>query len=207
MRSASNDNLDNADNRDSPTEPMIPIILAPRSPAPPLTDSACNGVAAETTLPLRTSNPISPLPETPLNYAVIPPSPQANHNGALHRMLSGSTDVPALAAPPAELVTPVLPRRSPVPSVVGVGFLAVQVILLVRVLLLLFNVKNSTPWVEVFYTASGLFALPFRLLLEHIQPLARFGTDVTGYVAPLVAILIYGLIARILVRFLKALLN
>jgi hypothetical protein len=45
------------------------------------------------------------------------------------------------------------------------------------------------------------------LLLDHIQPLAKFGPDVISYVAPLVAILIYGLISRVLVRFLKALLN
>ncbi len=207
MRSAYNDDLDNTDDRNSPTEPMIPIVLAPHSPAPPQADSAVNGVAAEPTLPLRTANPISPLPEIPLNYPVLPPSPQAHSNGVSHRVLPGSNNVPALPASPGELVTPILPRRSPVPTVVGVCFLAVQVILLVRVLLLLFNVKNSAVWVGVFYTASSAFSLPFRLLLDHIQPLAKFGPDVISYVAPLVAILIYGLISRVLVRFLKALLN
>lgn len=207
MRNAFNDDLDNTEDRDSPTEPMIPIILAPRSPVPPQGDSAGNGVTAEPTLPLRTANPISPMPETPLNHAVLPPPSQANPNGALHTVLPGSNDVPVLPASPAEPVTPVLPGRSPVPTVIGVCFLAIQVILLVRVLLLLFNVKSSAVWVRAFYTVSSAFALPFRLLLDHIQPLAKFGPDVINYVAPLVAILIYGLISRILVRFLKALLN
>lgn len=207
MRSAFNDDLDNTDDRDSPTEPMIPIILAPRSPVPPQGDSAGNGVAAEPTLPLRTANPLSPMPETPLNHAVLPPPSQANPDGALHTVLPGSNDVPVLPASPAEAVAPVLPGRSPVPTVIGVCFLAVQVILLVRVLLLLFNAKSSAIWVHAFYIFSSAFALPFRLLLDHIQPLAKFGPDVINYVAPLVAILIYGLISRILVRFLKALLN
>jgi hypothetical protein len=102
---------------------------------------------------------------------------------------------------------PAQPRRSTVPTVVGICFVAAQVLLLFRVVLLLFNVSNSFAWAKVLYAAGGVFALPFRLLFDHIQLLSQLGPGVSNYLAPLAAILIYGLISRILVRFLKALLN
>ena len=204
---------------DSPTEPMIPIILAPRSPARPPAggqNGSNNGTAAGPTLPLQPASPSQPVPETPLNYPLLPPSPGTNHNGRPTGGASpsgngnGLTDLAALpgwTVTPDGLKAPVQPRRSPVPTVLGVCFVVVQVLLLARVLLLLFNVNNIAAWVRTFYNLSSIFIWPFRLLLDHIQSLASIRPELVNYVAPLVAILVYGLISRILVRFLKALLN
>jgi hypothetical protein len=151
--------------------------------------------------------------ETPLNYPLLPPAPDANHNGrppggaAPSGNGSGLAALPGWPVTPDGLMAPVQPRRSPVPTAVGVCFVVVQVLLLARVLLLLFNVNNIAVWVRVFYNLSSIFIWPFRLLLDHIQALTPLRPELVNYVAPLAAILIYGLISRILVRFLKALLN
>ncbi len=82
-----------------------------------------------------------------------------------------------------------------------------QLILLVRVLLLLFGVSASNVLVELVYAGGTLLAWPLRLLLEQVHLPAQIGGDLLNYLAALVAILVYGVLARILVRFLKALLN
>lgn len=145
---------------------------------------------------------LSPRPvETPLPqvYPVLPPSPLRSSNA---RPAGGAPRSGAGAQ-----IQPVYPRRSSIPLVVGVFFVAVQFVLLARVILLLFGVSGSTIWVELVYALSSLFALPFRLLLEHVSLPVLIGADLTNYLAPLLGVLIYGLLARILVRFLKALLH
>ena len=82
-----------------------------------------------------------------------------------------------------------------------------QLILLLRVVLLLFGVPASNILVELVYAGGALLAWPLRLLLEHLHLLAQIGADLIGYGAALIAILVYGVLARVLVRFLKALLN
>jgi hypothetical protein len=197
MRGANDDNLRTNEDLDSPTEPMIPIILAPHPTYP---------VRALPVTP-EISPPLQLAPGAHLNGR--PPDEIALNGNAAHAF-PGTPGEPVTSPAPVGLAgspAPVQPRRSQAPVVVGACFVAVQVILLLRVLLLLFNVNNSAAWVRVFYTASSVFALPFRLLLIRVQPLAQLGPEIISYVAPLLAILVYGLISRILVRFLKALLN
>jgi hypothetical protein len=98
-------------------------------------------------------------------------------------------------------------RRSSVPVIVGVAFVCVQLILLARVVLMLFGADSSVPWIAWVYILSGGFALPFKLLIEQAQFPAQVGSEIVGYVPSLLAILVYGLISRVLVRFLKAFLN
>lgn len=201
MRSAKDD--DPGEDFDSPTEPMIRIVLAPHAPAPGPAGSGDGGLPGEPTVPLRRADPLTPAPEMPAVYPVLPPAPPAGQDS---RPPGGAAPLSnGRSALPAGMTTPVQPRHSQVPVVVGVCFVAVQVLLLVRVLLVLFSVQNSFAW--VISVASSIFELPFRLLFDHIQPLAQFGPDVINYVAPLTAILVYGLVSRVLVRFLKALLN
>jgi hypothetical protein len=135
----------------------------------------------------------------PQVYPVLPPSPIVSRNG---RPAGGA---PPFAASP--LAQPTYPRRSSIPLIVGVFFVAVQLLLLVRVILLLFGIPGSTMWVALLYALSALFALPFRLLLEHVSLPVLIGAELTNYLASLLAVLVYGLLARILVRFLKALLH
>src|SRR5579864_2819482 len=200
MRSAKDDDLGYSDDYDSPTEPMMPIIIAPHSPLPSSPDSS---MPAGPTMPLQPASPIRSAPETPLVYPLLPPfAGEVSGNG---RPPCGAAHTGnGLATRP---VAPAQPGRSPVPIIVGYCFVFIQVVLLLRVLLLLFSVSNSVVWAKVLYTMGSVFAYPVRLPLDHIQPVTQLGPEVINYLAPLLAILIYGLVSRILVRFLKALLN
>jgi len=90
---------------------------------------------------------------------------------------------------------------------VGLLFVLVQLLLLVRVVLLLLGQPSSIWWVGLIYSISSVFVLPFRLLLQNVNVPLIAGTELYNYLLVLLAILLYGLISRILVRFLKALLH
>lgn len=107
----------------------------------------------------------------------------------------------------AETVSSPQSRRSPVPIVVGIVFVCVQVVLLARVVLMLFGVDSSISWTAWLYVLSGGFAWPFKLLIERLPVPAQIAPEVVSYVSPLLAILVYGFLSRIMVRFLKAFLN
>jgi hypothetical protein len=98
-------------------------------------------------------------------------------------------------------------RRSSFPALVGLLFVLVQLLLLVRVVLLLLGQPSSISWVGLIYSISSVFVLPFRLLLQNVNIPLIAGTELYNYLLVLLAILLYGLISRILVRFLKALLH
>ena len=140
-------------------------------------------------------------PETPSSqiYPVLPPSPLRSRNGRP----AGGAPTPGPGAP----IQPVYPRRSSIPLLVGVFFVVVQLVLLARVMLLLFGVPGNTLWIELVYAFSSVFAWPFRLLLEHVSWPVPIGAELTNYLALLLGVLGYGLLSRILVRFLKALLH
>ena len=99
------------------------------------------------------------------------------------------------------------PGHSSLPIVVGVLFVIVQLVLLARVVLLLFAIPADNIVIELVYAVGGLFAWPFRLVLEHLNLPAPVGVDLINYLAALVGILMYGVLSRVLVRFLKALLH
>lgn len=196
MHSPNNNYQEYDDDLDSPTEPMMRIVLAPHSvPSSPSERDI-------STVPTRPLQPDAPLTPAPMAYPMLPATPVKHLNGSPIDGARGSA-VPVMPGKVAGFA----PRRSPIPNLVGACFVVIQMLLLVRVLLLLFNVSSASPLAEVCYAASGVFALPFRTLFEHIQPIAHLGSGVIAYLAPLVAILVYGVISRILVRFLKALLN
>ncbi len=199
------------DQHDQPTDPAIPVVLPPLSPTIPY------GVptVADENIP-------APLPyERPFPYQDVPYSNSA---------------YPPYAVPPAAPVYPVLPpgphsqgrrppggaapgypvgagnntptigsqaRRSSLPLLVGMFFVLVQLLLLARFVLMLLTFPASTTWVGTIYTLSSVFVLPFRLLLQSVVP----GLQGAIELYTLLAILIYGLLSRLLVRFLKALLR
>ncbi|HEX6483665.1 MAG TPA: hypothetical protein VF043_32875 [Ktedonobacteraceae bacterium] len=99
------------------------------------------------------------------------------------------------------------PRRSSFPALVGLFFVLVQLLLLVRVVLQLLGQPGSIVWVGLVYNISSVFVSPLRLLLRNVHVPLIAGTDLYNYLLFLFAILLYGLISRILVRILKALLN
>lgn len=214
MRKVSEPQFEDFDEHNSPTEPMSAIILSPHSvPTFPVDATHGNGMAGYNfqTVPAplppeipfpQNGQPVHPyaaLPEAAGVYPVLPPSPVINGKGR----------PPGGASSSGERARPLRShsRNSSIPTFVGVLFVVAQLILLARVVLLLFGVPNTNIAVELVYAGGALFAWPLHLLLEHLNLPAQIGGDLINYLAALIAILLYGVVARILVRFLKALLN
>ena len=141
-------------------------------------------------------------PTEPMAAIVLSPSPAT---GWQSQPPGGTIPVPpsTRATRPAHLQ----PRRSPFPLFVGAFFVLVQVLLLVRFMLQLFSQPHSAKWVQIVYSASSIFLQPFLLLLQNVALPIAVGKELYTWLVILIAILIYGLFSRILVRFLKALLN
>lgn len=129
--------------------------------------------------------------------AGLPPSPQQKQRGYPP---GGS---PHFAQP----VRQYRPRRSPFPGLVGLCLFLVQLVLLARVACLVFNVQATTVWLALLFAAGDLFVEPLRLLAAYVNISLLAGTPLLTILEFLVAILAYGLLSRILVRLLKALLN
>ncbi len=215
MRKLTEPPSEDFDDHNSPTEPMSAIILSPRS-VPSYSIGAGNGVAGynQQTIPAplppempfpqngQPGVPYAYQPQTAGVYPVLPPSPIANGNGGGRP--------PGGAAPSAQRARSFssTPRHSSFPTFVGVLFVLAQLILLVRVVLLLFGVSSaSNIVVELLYACGALLAWPLHVILTHLNLPAQIGGDLINYLAALIAILLYGVSGRILVRFLKALLN
>lgn len=108
---------------------------------------------------------------------------------------------------PPQPIQPVAPRaryrrHSAIPPLVKLFFVAVQLLLLLRFLLALINIQGNADWVTIVYTVSSLFVLPIRLIFQHIT--LPFPMPLELYT--LIAVLAYGLLSRILVSILKAIL-
>ncbi len=188
--------FEDIDEHELPTDPMIPVVLSPFAPTQ----------INDATQPTQSAQPSV--------YPYLPPAPvkKNKHNG--YRPAGGaapSSPSPIASAYPASTAYPVLsPRRtnqaqsrqSPIPPLIGVFFVAVQLLLLVRFMLKLLNFSGNARWLLLIYQISDIFVFPFRLLLQNTG-LAFLSVEIYT----LLAILVYGLFSRILVRFLKALLN
>jgi hypothetical protein len=190
-QSQENSYFEEIDEHNQPTEPMMPVVIAPFAP------TQDNGAAQ------------------PLEYPYLPPASMKKKKQNGHRPAGGvPASSPAQPYPtsPVNHAYPVQParpvkqaqsRQSPIPPFVGLFFVAVQLLLLVRFLLKLLNVSSNARWLSIVYDVSDLFVFPFRLLLQNTALSLPGGVEVYT----LLAILVYGLFSRILVRFLKALLN
>ncbi len=205
MRKLSEPQFEDFDDHNSPTEPMSAIILSPHS-VPASSMGGYSSYTIPAPLPPELPFPQNGQPDAPYSSliekpGVYPVLPQAPIGHGKSRPPGGAGFSGARAIPLRE------PHSSAFPSFVGMLFVLAQLILLARVILLLFGVPASNMLVELVYAAGALLAWPLRLLVEHINFLAQFGGDLIGYLSALIAILAYGVLARILVRFLKALLN
>jgi hypothetical protein len=206
MRKLSEPQFEDFDEHNAPTEPMSAIILSPHS----VPTSAMGGYSSYTIpaplppeLPFpQNGQPVAPYAYPTENPGVYPVLPQAP-------MVHGKGRPPGGAGFTGERAAISLrePHHSAFPSFVGMLFVLAQLILLARVILLLFGVPASNMLVELVYATGALLAWPLRLLVEHVNFPAQFGGDLINYLSALIAILVYGVLARILVRFLKALLN
>lgn len=150
--------------------------------------------------------PAHPYPASPAKpvYPVLPTLPTSAGNKKRRRPTRGSSPVyPVVPSKPMQQT-----RTNPtfIPSFVGAFFVALQLLLLVRFALKLlepYGLIGSVPWVALIYAVSNLFVLPFRPILHYIS--LPIPTSLELYT--LLAILAYGLLSRILVRLLKAILR
>lgn len=200
---------DDIDEHDQPTEPSLPVVLPPISPTIPYGVPTVANEYIPVPQPhdrpfpyqdVAYGNPPYAAPATPV-YPVLPPTPEMGNGrrppgGAIPGYPIGSDRGNAS-------VSTSRARRSSLPLLVGIFFVLVQLLLLTRFVLILLAFPASTTWVGNIYTLSSIFVLPFRVLLQSFAP--ALPSSVELYT--LLAILIYGLLSRILVRFLKALLH
>lgn len=96
-------------------------------------------------------------------------------------------------------------HRSPVPGLVGLCLMLVQLILLVRVICVLFDVVATTLWLHLLFVAGDVLVEPLRWLAANIDIAPLAGTQLLIYLEYLLAILAYGIFSRLLVGLLNAL--
>ena len=194
-------NADVPDEHSAPTEPLLPVVeeIVPAGEIPPTEKLLPAPVSHVQAFPQQQAQdgtqlqgPSSP-PAVPV-YPVLPPAPsiQQGHGPV------GS----AAAAQPQKSTDS---RESIIPLFVGMFFVAVQFLLLISFIARLINLPSYQQWLGVIYGISSIFLLPFRLLFEHVT--LPFSLTIGVEVYTLVAILVYGLLSRLLVRLLKVLLR
>ncbi|HLG77462.1 MAG TPA: hypothetical protein VKX46_13685, partial [Ktedonobacteraceae bacterium] len=92
-------------------------------------------------------------------------------------------------------------HQSVIPVSVGMLFVILQVLLLIRFGLRLVNIPvTQSSWVGLLYALTDIFVQPFHALWQQIA-LPPLPANIEVYT--LVAILAYGLFSRLLVRGLK----
>lgn len=195
--------FEDIDEGGQPTEPMAQIILLPSSP------TAAGAKPTDVTIPAPklqesvSSSPSSSVPESSDSvYPFLPPAPGLREG---NRPPGGMVSVESTDREKARPGASDRPRRSSFPLFVGVFFVALQLLLLVRFILKVLDLPgmNNQWWVNGIYDISSVFVFPFRFFLENVN----WPVHINPEVYTLLAILIYGLLSRILVRFLKALLH
>jgi hypothetical protein len=197
------------DEHNQPTEPMMSILLAPS--AATIADGLPVNADDDIPMPQPYERPFpyqniqnAAFPHSPYGssqpavYPVLPPLPTPASDTGGNRPPGGVTS----ASDRSIQTTGARFKHKSIPLLVGMFFVVVQLLLLVRFVLKLFALAGSAPWVSLIYGISSIFVLPFRLLLQNILP---FSNVLELYT--LLAILVYGLLSRFLVRFLKALLR
>jgi len=215
MRRQQPDNFGEMDEHDSPTEPMSQVILSPFSSTIPYSNgtngTAPNGVVIPAPEPYEQPFPqqvnyIQPgtfyRPPEAQVYPVLPPI-AAVRNG---RPAGGTAPIQDSPGLPTRFKS-AQPHRSTIPLWVGVFLVAVQLLLLIRFVLQLISYSTNALWASLIYSVSSVFILPFRALLYSLTSSLSIDMDLLNLLAILFAILMYGLLSRILVRFLKALLH
>lgn len=190
------------DDHEQQTEPMSRVFLSPLAEGSAIHKGVPAPQLDERPFPRQSAGPIDSFnraPGIPPVYPVLPPGPVESHNGR-----------PAGGVPPhihTRRAAPRQPHRSSFPAFVGLFFVAVELLLLLHLIFLLFGFSSNDLWVGLVNTLGAVFVLPFQLLLENIKLPILYGTELYSNLIIIFALLMYGLLSRILVRFLKALLH
>jgi len=193
---------------EEPTEPMSQVFLPTYKVPTFQTDITpdWNAIPAPQLdeVPFPKSNPVdrSGMSGIPPIYPILQPSIPDSRNGG-----SPGVAPPDVHAGKPDTLMQHQTRKSSFPTLVGLFFLAVEFLLLLRLVFSLFGAPISNIWVGFVYTVSTFFLLPFFLLLQNVKIPLINGTEFYSDLLIVGAIFIYGVISRILVRFFKALLN
>ncbi len=183
------------DEHDQPTEP-INFTVSPYAPTVTSDDPAPDAP----TMPAQAGRPFPQQqvpPQAPLigAYPFLPPAPN-KQNGNDGNTVGGM-------APPENAGTvarsSIKKRRRLFPALVGLVFVVIQLLLLARFVLSMIRLWDGIAWVNVFYSLTSILIWPVQVLLQQI-PLP-FAVNIE--ISTLLAILLYGLFSRILVRCLK----
>ena len=193
------------DEHDEPTEPMRRADVAAFVPTIP-----------NTALPLDEEDVPSPKSTThpfPSQYV----QPASSLYGGFQGISASSPAHPVVPVKPSipDENTPIVPTPANhasqqkrvhsrmIPLSVGMGFVALQTLLLLRFLLKIVNISSDTIWVGAVYGVSNVFVLPFRVLFLQLAMPQLFTVELYT----LLAILVYGIVSRIVVHTLKLLLR
>ena len=211
-----------------PLDPLASLIL-PATPLYPVSPSGVDVIANTPTLPIgQPAIPVAVPPgpydatsATPSGaqwqpYQAFSPSPSYAAPAQVYPYLPVAPQQMPQPQEPTWLqpkvgqqLTPVvssisgISRTIPVPLLVGLGFVAIQLILVARLVVLF--VPNGTvyTWSATIIALGDLCAEPFFVLIQQ----ATLPNPVNTAVATLLAIFAYGIISRMLVRLLKLLLR
>ncbi|MBV9711041.1 MAG: hypothetical protein JO011_09020 [Ktedonobacteraceae bacterium] len=141
-------------------------------------------------------------PQPPLigAYPFLPPSPTRQNGKAVSP--AGSV-TPPQAGGSRSFVPGSRRLRKLFPPLVGLCFVVIQVLLLVSFGFKIVGHWDSTLWANVLYVISDVFIWPVQALVSLLPlPFA-----VPAQIVTLLAILLYGMISRVVVRSLKFLLR
>jgi len=190
--------LDEVDEHDLPTEPMFPVIPAPYSPSVP--DNSFSPIPQQGWQGVGPAfGPTSGLAGASA-YPQLPPVPVVGGGGrpagGVEPVATAGTQTPPVRSTPG---------RSPWPILLGLFFVAVQLLLLVRFVLKLISWPASTVWVGNVYSVSDVFVWPLLLLWKNVASSVPLPASLELYT--LLAVLTYWLLSRLLVRLFKAILR
>jgi len=90
-------------------------------------------------------------------------------------------------------------RRSPIPALVRLFFIIVQLTLVARLVLKIVNPAQPSVWIDIIYALSSLFLIPALALLQQVK--LPFTVGIELYILP--ALLLYAVFSRILVKILR----
>lgn len=195
------------DEHNAPTEPLS-LVHPPSNSAGEIGSHGHNRALPSLPAPVPIERPFPYLDTSPAGphfrssatpvYPVLPPMPAAGKRKKGSFPPGGASSI--YSSPVQKAAS--RRRHSAIPLLVGIFFVAVQCLLLLRFLLKLINIAGDATWIPTVYTISSFFVLPILLIFQHIT----LPIPIWLELYTLIAILVYGLLSRIVVRVLKALL-
>ena len=179
-------------------QPAIPVAVPP-DPYD-ATASTASGAQWQAYQPYPSSSP-SYATATPAQVYPYPPVPSQQAQQP-HEPTWLQPKVGQQLTPVARSISS-MSRALPVPLLVGLCFVAIQLILVARLVVLFIPNSTMYTWSATIIAFGDLCAEPFFALIQQ----AALPSPVNTAVATLMAIIAYGIISRMLVRLLKLLLR